>query len=400
MTTPEPPDAERLRGFSRLAIDATIGITDLVEALHHRISPLERPGGPSGPRRTSGVTGLVYRSVRAIARLVGGGVDATLAQLAPLLKEASDSNAQEAVVAALNGVLGDYLARTGSALAIPMRLRRGGAPVAFDALAAASPPVGGKLLVLVHGLCMNDRQWQRNGHDHGVALARDLGYTPVYLHYNTGLHIATNGRDFAAALEALLAAWPAPLTECAILAHSMGGLVARSAVHFGGIAGHRWPGKLNRMIFLGSPHQGAPLERGGHWIETVLGATQYTAPFARLARIRSAGITDLRYGNLLAEDRTVSESGGGADVQVVPLPANVRCYTIGATTGDAVGDLRDRILGDGLVPLASALGQHDDPTRTLQFPPNHQWVARAMNHMDLLESAAVYERIRRWLGEG
>jgi hypothetical protein len=53
--------------------------------------------------------------------------------------------------------------------------------------------------VLLHGLCMNDLQWRRAGHDHGRALARDLDYTPVYLRYNSGLHISTNGRRFSAA---------------------------------------------------------------------------------------------------------------------------------------------------------------------------------------------------------
>ena len=93
----------------------------------------------------------------------------------------------------------------------------------------ALPGAGGRILVLVHGSCMNDRMWLRNGHDHGAALARDLGYTPLYLHYDSGRHVSTNGRDLAALLEELVEAWPVRVAETSLVAHSMGGLVARAA---------------------------------------------------------------------------------------------------------------------------------------------------------------------------
>ena len=94
------------------------------------------------------------------------------------------------------------------------------------------------MALLVHGLCLSDQNWNRKGHDHGVALERDLGYTPIYLHYNTGLHISDNGRDFAEMLDALVAKWPAPVEELVIIGHSMGGLVSRSAYHYGSAGGH------------------------------------------------------------------------------------------------------------------------------------------------------------------
>ena len=167
-------------------------------------------------------------------------MDAVLARIAPILGERSSSPEREVILAALNGVLGDYLATSGNALAIPIRLRRDGVPlpVGRHALAAAIPQPSEKLVVLVHGLCLNDLQWDRQGHDHGKALARDLGYTPVYLHYNTGLHISTNGRAFAELMDALVAEWPVRLQGLAIVAHSMGGLVARSACYYGATASH------------------------------------------------------------------------------------------------------------------------------------------------------------------
>ena len=211
---------------------------------------------------------------------------------------------REALLAALNGVLGDYLAASNKPLAIAMHLRRGGIalPMEREALAAAIPQAGSKIVVLLHGLCMSDLQWKRHGHDHGAALANDLGYTAVYLHYNSGLHISSNGRAFAELLESLVERWPVPVTELALVGHSMGGLVARSACHYGKLAHHAWLGHLAKAVFVGTPHHGAPLERGGNWVDLLLGTTPYSAPLARLGKIRSAGITDLRFGYLLDKD--------------------------------------------------------------------------------------------------
>ncbi len=281
-----------------------------------------------------------------------------------------------------------------------MCLRRNGHAMQLDktALTAAIPDAGGKLLVLAHGLCMNDLQWKRQGHDHGAALARDLGYTPVYLHYNSGRHISTNGREFAELLETLLDNWPAPVRELAILGHSMGGLLARSAWHYGMAAGHAWPRRLKKIVFIGTPHHGAPMERGGNWIDITLGLSPYTAPLSRLGKIRSAGITDLRHGYLLDEDwHGRDRFARSADHhKTLPLPENVQCYAIAATTGKQTGDLKDRLIGDGLVPLESALGRHAKKARSLNFPQDRQWISRETGHLDLLDRPEVYARLKAW----
>jgi hypothetical protein len=379
-----------LQGLVRLATEATTGVTDLVEAVHRDIA---RPLGM--PNR--GIAGLVYGGVRGVTRLVGGGVDALLAPLAERLGGGESSRRREALIAALNGVLGDHLAASGNPLAIPLSLRWNGR--ALDLETGAVPRAGGKILVLAHGLCMNDLQWHRRGHDHGAALARDLGYTPVYLIYNSGLHTSINGRAFAGLLESLIDRWPRPVEELAIVAHSMGGLISRSACHYGEIAGHEWRRQLRNLVFLGTPHHGAPLERGGNWVDVLLAAAPYAAPFARLGKIRSAGITDLRHGHLLAEDwqgRDRFEPARDAR-RPVPLPDGVRCHAVAATTGKTPGDLNDRLLGDGLVPLRSALGRHEDAGRCLSFPEARQWIGTGMNHLDLLDHPEVYARIRQWL---
>jgi pimeloyl-ACP methyl ester carboxylesterase len=286
-------------------------------------------------------------------------------------------------------------------LAIPLQLRCDGQALLLTrkGLAAAIPDATGKVLLLVHGLCMNDLEWRRNGHDHGAALAAEAGFTPVYLHYNSGLHVSTNGRAFAEQIQTLLHAWPVPVDELVILAHSMGGLLARSACHYAELAQLDWRQHLRKIIFLGTPHHGAPLERGGNWVDMILDSSPYTTAFARLGKIRSAGITDLRHGNLLDADWEHHDRFARSHHKrpVVPLPRGVACYAIAASMAKKTGEPAKQLLGDGLVPLASALGQHEDAHMNLAFPKSRQWVGYGMNHMDLLDREEVYERIKRWV---
>ena len=397
--------ARALRGAAKLATEATTGLTDLVEAVHARVASLPGLPGPADGR-TRGITGLVYKTIRGVTRAVGGSVDTLLNVLAPALapkpgaEPGLPSPEREAVLAALNGVLGDHLAKTANPLAIRMAFRHRGRALALQraAIEAAVPDAGEKLLVLIHGLCMNDLQWQRGGHDHGEALAASLGFTPVHLHYNTGLHVSTNGRALANQLEQLLAQWPRPIARFAIVAHSMGGLLARSALHYGRAADHHWPHRLDDLACLGTPHHGAPLERAGQGVDMLLSATPYAGPFGRLAKLRSAGITDLRHGNLIDEDWTGGDRFDSAvdRRKAVPLPAGPRCYAIAGTMAQE-GDLKDKLLGDGLVPIASALGKHRLVKRTLKFAPEHQRVFEQTHHMQLLSSSAVFEQLRDWL---
>jgi pimeloyl-ACP methyl ester carboxylesterase len=392
-----------LRGVGRLAVDATSGVADLVEAMQRNIG-----GGPSIlGRPLERVTRLliapVYGSIRGVTRLVGAGIDAALGELAPhvapLVGESALGLEREAVLAALNGVLGHYLHETGNPLQIEMTFRLAGHALELErqALHAAFPAAGGKLLVLVHGSCLSDRQWSRLGHDHGAALARDLGFTPVYLHYNSGLHISANGRAFAALLERLVAEWPAPVDELVIVGHSMGGLVSRSACHLGEAAGHAWRRKLRKLVCLGSPHHGAPLERRGHWVDVLLGVSRYSAPLARLGKIRSPGVTDMRFGNVLDEHWEGRDrfAHGREHRTRLSLPEGVRCYAIAATKAcdGAGGEYR----GDGLVPVDSALGRHANPELALGFPEAHQWIGVGMAHLDLLSRPEVYAVMRAWL---
>lgn len=383
-----------LRALARLLADATAGVTDVVEGVHIGVAPAGGGGG---------LAPLTYRTIRSATRFIGAGMDAALAPLEGLLGPRQATPQRRATLAALNGVLGDYLAETNSALALPLTFHSDGAalPAERAALAAALPGAGGRVLLLVHGLCLNDACWECAGGGLGGALARDGGYTPLSLSYNSGRHISTNGRELAEGLAALLANWPRPVEELVIVGHSMGGLVARSAIHYGHVLGHAWPGQLRALVTLGTPHHGAPLERGGNWLNVMLDGSPYAAPFGRLGKGRSAGITDLRYGSLVDEDWHGHDRFAHRDDErvIVPLPAGVRCYAVAGTLDSgAILENRatwGRLLGDGLVPLDSALGRHADPARALPF--DDTWIAPATGHRDLLTRAEVIERVGVWL---
>jgi pimeloyl-ACP methyl ester carboxylesterase len=393
MPAPTRTHVSDLRGATRLAIDAGIGITDIVERMHRTIQLRPGPMGRAAAGTTRGITGFVYRSVRGGMRLVGHGLDAGLAPAAALLQEGQSTPTRDAFLSAVNGVYGDYLARTGNPLAIEMSLRHRGRTVdPADLGPAFSEPgdtkVTGNLLVMVHGLCLNDRQWSREGHDHGAALADEFSYTPLYLRYNSGLPIADNGQALADLLERLTGEWPEPVRNLVIIGHSMGGLVARSACHHARGTGHAWPGHLRKLVFLGTPHHGAPLERGGHWLDFVMDLSPYSAPFTRIGKARSAGITDLRHGTIT--------TGGH---EHVPLPARTQCYALAATLGARRSLVSERLVGDGLVPLDSALGRHPKAAHSLRFPKDRQWVGYGMGHLELLNRPEVYSQLHAWMQE-
>jgi pimeloyl-ACP methyl ester carboxylesterase len=398
--------AADLRGAAQLATQAVLGVTRITEGVHQSVwRTLGVPGGAGGDR-TRGLTGTVYNGIRGATQLLGKGLDGALAGVAPLLEPLLDTTdsaqpeslRREALLAALNGVMGDRLAATGNPLATSMSLRWKGRALQEQVLPAALSP---RVLLFIHGLCMNDLQWQPAppAGGHVDALAATLHAEPIRLRYNSGQHISYNGRELSLQLERLLALWPTAIESISVVAHSMGGLVMRSALQQAQEGCMRWPQRLRHIVFLGTPHHGAPLERTGNWVGQLLRHTAYSAPFTRLVELRSAGITDLRHGLLLDSDW----QGSGrferrADTRTaVPLPTDVACFTVAATTAAQRSALTDRIVGDGLVPLHSALGQHDDAARCLDFADDTQHVCYGMNHMQLLHHAEVTAQMQRWL---
>lgn len=402
-----------LHGLSRLAVDGVIGVTDMVEHLHHAI--LRVPGlaevSPDG--RTRGITGFVYRSIHGVTGLVGGGLNLAFSQVIPRFKPGGSTPTREHLLAVINGVLGDHLHASDNPLAISMTLRRNGRPVAIgttrdEALISVEPR--SRLLVSAHGLCMHDGHWYASGTRaaepaggrRGLPerLGEALGYSVIDLHYNSGRHISDNGRDFAEALEHLVDGWPVPVDELVILGHSMGGLVARSAAHHALDVGHRWPEQLKKLVFLGTPHHGAPLERAGHGLDRALGFSRYSAPFSRIGKIRSAGITDLRHGNVIEQDWAGQDRFAAAHDTRSParLPDHVECHAVAATASNAGATDIESLSSDGLVPVASALGHHPNPDFDLDLAPENTHIVHDTRHLGLLSSREVADKVGEWLG--
>jgi pimeloyl-ACP methyl ester carboxylesterase len=342
----------------------------------------------------------VYQSIRGVNSALRGG-NRLLFELIPGGRGKVDySPAETGAIASLNGVLGDHLEASGNPLALPMTLHADGAPLELDkdALAEALPDAGANLVIFVHGLCLSELSWGRNGSPSlGERLETELGFTPLYLRYNTGRHISTNGRDFDRMLERLCESWPVSLDSVTLIGHSMGGLVIRSACWYAERQKHSWVDRLRRVVCLGTPHHGSPLERAGHAFDLTLRKIPYLAPLG-LGRHRSAGIKDLSHGDLLDEDW----QGHRAHQQrkdkrtPVPLLAGVDYYFVAASLGRHDKDPRGHLFGDLLVRIDSALGSHPTPAKTLGVKEENCRVFHEKSHFDLLDDARVHEQILAW----
>lgn len=379
--------AQSVQGAARLGFDAVDGVTNIVEGMYRNISSFPLPFGRAPQGGARGIAGLVHEAIRQINGGVRLGVDSTLTQLSQHLEyEVPDSVASLALVSALNGVVGDHLEASNNPLAIPMEL--------------VSDPAeaGPHLLVMVHGLAMHHAFFTWNGHNHGEAVARSHGYSPVWVHYNSGRHIPVNGGELADKLEQLVRDWPVPVRSIRFIGYSMGGLVTRSALHAAGKRGHRWPELTRQAVYLASPHHGSAVERGGNWFQAAFQISPYSAPLAALGMLRSAGITDLRHGNVVEEDCHPDRFAHHDDQrQITPLAPGIQHFTVAASLAMDRNDHLRRPLGDGLVAPRSALGDHRDPARGLGIPASNRLLVTGTGHLQMLGHPEVYATLNRWL---
>lgn len=429
-----------LRGSANLVFDVTDAVTNIVEGMYRNISakPLPLGEAPEGPAR--GIAGLVHESIRRINGATRHTSNWIMGLVSPGLDRAWPPGPhREAVIAALNGVCGDHLARSGNSLAISMRLRvllpprpraatlPGAEQSSEDrpierrtpfanlfeleqrpveiypqptALAEEGFAPGRRLLILVHGLSMNDREWTSHQHNHAEALAQHSGYTPVYVLYNSGRNVSTNGRELCQQLTGLLDAWPVPVDSITFIGFSMGGLLTRSAMHIAQEEGHAWLARVDKAVYIGTPHHGAAMERGGYWLQKSLTYSPYTAPLSALGRVRSAGITDLRHGNIRDQDwQQHDEHEDNIDARrPTPLASGIQHYAIAATLSKRPGQRIGRLLGDGLVHPSSATGRHKNPAFELAFPEGHTKIFHDLGHLAMLHDVRVMQQLTEWLG--
>ena len=279
--------------------------------------------------------------------------------------------------AVVNGLVGDELEEQGSSLALPMSLRAEGAASA-------------RLCVFAHGLMATDERWRYRDDPsmtYGSQLARDRGVTPVFVSYNTGRHISTNGQELAERLDAMARSWPVPVTEVSLVGHSMGGLVLRSALHHALEAGHGWAEVTRRLVLLGVPNKGSALAHVGHAVEVALSSLPAVAA-KRIGGIvgrRSAGIKDLRHGSLLDDDWTHGRR------HPVRTPPGLDVF-VGAANALGEGDHAvARAVGDVLVSRRSASAGLCAEDHVAVFP--------ATGHVSLAANPLVYAQLLRWWDE-
>lgn len=403
---------EEIRATGRLAGDVLANGVGLVEDIHRAIArrAFAFTGSADHPVRLlhDAVSSAAYGAVKTAHALVPR-VGATLSAFRADEDTAgwAGAPAGRQVVAAVNGLWGDTMARRYPELSIEMAVVQhdGEVTLAPEALAEAFPQATSSLAVFVHGLCETDESWCRNAEDHygdafatyGSMLQRDLGYTPVFLRYNTGLHVSDNGRQLAALLDELAAAWPVPVSEIVLVGHSMGGLVARSACHYAERDGRAFTPLVAHVFCLGTPHLGAPLEKGVHATSWLAGRLPETRPIAKVLEARSAGVKDLRFGACVEDDWRHGDAGGllHDPCTDVPFLPGAAYYFVGVSVTSDTSHPVGTLVGDLLVRFPSASGR--GRRRTIPFEIDNGRHIGGLHHLDLLNHPAVYEQLHHWL---
>ena len=382
-------------GFDELRL-ATGGIGHMHQAIAERAFRAAGPGAVAARAVHERVTRGVYAGLGLGTRALGMAAGAALARRdTPQL---STTPRGSAVIAAITGLRGDALEAEGSPLHQPMAVRVAGEPVAPDAeaLAAAFPAATGRIVVFLHGLMETEFSWGE-ADTYGTRLARELGWAPVYVRYNSGRRISRNGQSLSELMEELVAHWPAEVDRIALVGHSMGGLVARSACHRAAEDGAAWVAHMRHSVSLGSPHMGAPLEQAVHVLSAGLAALPETRALSNFLRRRSGGIRDLRRGSLVDEDWTGCDPDAlrAAACAEVPLCEGATHCFVSATITRSDRHPLGRILGDTLVLTPSASGR--SRTRRIPFDEEYGMHVGGAHHFALLNHPAVYERLRDWL---
>lgn len=360
------------------------------------------------------VTGLGYRTVRTGLR----GACATLGMVAdrhaPLRAHRPLATARgERMLAAVSGIVGDRLATEHPELDVGLGLRHEGRAVTPRELAELHPDAGDGVVVFLHGLCESERSWRRPSRlhraaakagdepgaevvTHGERVAAAHGMTPLYVRYNTGRRVHHSGAELARLLEETIAAWPAEVRRLVLVGHSMGGLVTRSACHQAERVGHGWPDLVSDLVYLGTPHLGAPLAQGVHAASRALSRLPETQGLTGLLSQRSEGVRDLTRGDVL-EGVAAAQAPADAMRDVAgepPALAGARHHLLAATITEDPDHPVGRLIGDTMVRSDSGMGR----SRSRDLGLGDDVVIQGgINHFDLLSDPRVGEQIVAWL---
>ncbi|WP_227686565.1 GPI inositol-deacylase [Psychrobacter fozii] len=398
-------------GLAQLATVGVVEVTDIVEAIHREVilRPLGRFNENHLNKWQRGITGRIYGTIRHVMLMVGNNLASVLRVYKNIIMQKTSQPLPESLkklVNVLNGVMGDHLVNSQNPLAIPMVLYDKDGNPQCEVLSEheklpAREKLSGRVVILCHGLCMSHLSWQsQEGNGLGSAISLSQPDTTVlYLDYNTGRRISRSGRKFCRILQDLVDDNP-NISQLDLIGHSMGGLVSRSALFYGEQDHLDWVKRVGNLITLGSPHHGAVLERIGNYVQEIIAKLPFAGSLAKLGDMRSAGIIDLRHGSIRDVDWKSLEGRS-----VLPqdfrhptgLPSGIKTYFVASALVETHYDSKmTDLLGDGLVSVASALGE-DDTEHALFVPDGHKAVFYGVSHMNLINSRRVREQVVAWL---
>jgi pimeloyl-ACP methyl ester carboxylesterase len=410
MPSPPAQAPDEIRALSRLAFDELAGFIGGIGGFQR--GPAERAfravGWGAKPTELiyTAITNGVYSGLRGATHALGTGADRALGRRQPSESRRLSSNPVGSfAIAVLDGLIGDALEDQHSDLAEPMSVRVAGRVVEPEAtvLSQTFPQATSRLVVFVHGLMGTELGWKWFGgpakESYGDRLASDLAVTPIFIRYNTGRHISQNGRSLCALMEQVVAAWPVEVEQIAVVGHSMGGLVSRSACQRGFEDGADWVRRVRHVVSLGTPHMGAPMAQAVHYATAGLCALPETRPLGDFLRRRSGGIRDLRQGSLVDEDWRDCDPDAlrAAACREVPLLEGATHHFVAATVTRNARHPLGRLVGDWLVLEPSASGR--SRTRRIPFRVEDGMHLGATNHIALLNHPAVYDQLHKWLAK-
>lgn len=307
--------------------------------------------------------------------------------------------------AVVNGVIGDYLVQKNNPLAIDMDFYHQGSPVSFPNNYIT---LSNKVVVLLHGLTNLETIWDIDTQyiestddaadssqlpdivNYGIHLQRDFGYTPLFLRYNTGLKIETNGQQFAKLMDKLVCAYPKTIDEIIFIGFSMGGLLMRYAQKEAITTNSPWLNKLSNCFYIGTPHEGSYLEKFGHITSSIVRSIplDYVNHWADWIDVRSEGIQDLKHGLANLKNIENDDEHGVCG----SFYKNAQHHFISGSLSQESNSLLNKVLGDSLVTHSSA-----NPETS---PENSKFCHfDGIPHIPLAHTEQVYQQIKLWIEE-
>ena len=395
--SPEGDDWWAMGELFALAVDQ---VSAPVEGMHRAIAARWlRMAGARGEQVGRGydtLTRAVYGTVRLGATALGALVPAAASLTRGRDRRSTSSRFGSGLQATANALWGDELESRDSQLAIAMGIRDSRGDILDPQSPEASyPNPSGRLVILLHGLGETERRWQQRSGTapHLADLIADDAMTPVFVRYNTGRRVTDNGEQLARLVAELTDAWPVPITSISFVCHSMGGLIARSALDSAIATDLGWKTHVRHLITLGTPHLGSPLEKGANFLAWGLDVAPESRPLGEFLRRRSAGIKDLRFGTTAnAEQVDPGALVDRAVADVAPPPGVAQHFVAGVVTQDATHPV-GALIGDLVVRVGSATG--NGKNRCVEA--SDVLVLGRQRHFDLPTDPAVHQHIRSWL---